>query len=73
MTALRLVDGMRRQEIGVLRGELCEGLVVTMQHLELLFRESLDIDQAIAGSLERRNDLAELQLNRPGFPGRSFS
>jgi hypothetical protein len=43
---------------------LRQGLKMPMQCAQLLFVQILDVDQAVAGSSNSRNDLVELQVDR---------
>ena len=64
MTALRFFDRVRLGNISLRGGESGQLREVLMQQLEIALGEIFDVDQPVAGALQRRDQLIELQMNR---------
>src|SRR6185369_10721726 len=64
VTQFRFLDRMSLSKFGVVLGHDNKLLIMLVKQLDLVFGEVLDIDQPIAGSFHRGDDLVELEMYR---------
>src|SRR5262249_46365181 len=67
MPIRRFLDRVRSGQRKVLLRERRKLMVVPSKDLEVLLREILHIDQAVAGAAQRRHDLVQLQFESAGL------
>src|SRR4029453_2394316 len=64
VSSICFLDRVRLGNIRFFACQPCECREVLLQGEELLLRESLNIDEAVAGALESRDKLVQLQMDR---------